>query len=342
MAQQVRRRPQKTVTYQANAKADPVELSRGMLYRELHLRLIGQPTLTAANNTAANTQRGDEWGVLKRLDVLANNVDTIFSIDGNALWWVNYFLFGARPKVTVTLGDATTVNPSFDSVLVLPFWMPQSIRPIDTMLDARRLSQLSVEATWGDHLSINSAATAFTTAPKLEVKSLEAFNLPDDVAFSTFRIWKIEKEITATNPRFEIDLPVGNMFRAFLLNFTDAGVDDNSVLNNFKWVSGTTVFADVDDQSLQQVQALRYNQQRSFTGQLYDDDRIGDDNDITGWYLYDHVTDGFNSEALDTLGFSEHKLELDVTVAGGTTKAIVYPLEIVPVRQVNAGVARAA
>lgn len=342
MAQQVRRRPQKTITFQANAKADPVELSRGMMYRELHLRLIGQPTVTGVNNSSANTQRGDEWGILKRLDIIANNVDTIFSIDGNALWWLNHMLYGARPKVTVTLGDGATADPTFDSILILPFWMPQSIRPIDTMLDARRLAELSVEATWGTFTDINSAATAFTTDPTIEVKSLEAFNLPDDVAFSTFRLWKIEKEITATNSRFEIDLPVGNMFRGFLMNFTDAGADDSAVLNNFKWVSGTTVFADVDHQSLQQVQRMRYNQQRSFTGQLYDDDRIGDNNDIDGWYLYDHVTDGFNSEALDTLGFSEHKLELDVTVGGGTTKAIIYPLEIVPVRKAAAGVNRAA
>lgn len=331
MAQQVRRRYQKTIKFSANNKSSE-DLSRGMVYRELHVRLRGQPTLTAVNNTQGNTGRGDEWGVVKKIEVVANNTETLWSIDGNALWWLNYFMFGARPRVTPTLGDAATANPTFDSVLILPFWMPQAIRPIDTALDARKLSDLKVEITWGTFTDVNSAATAWTTEPSLEVHSLESFNLATESQFSSWRVYAIEKEISATNSKFQVQLPVGPMYRGFLMNFTDAGSDDADVLNNFKFISGTTTYADVKEEVLRQVQSIRYNNQRSFTGQVYDDDRISTKNSVDGWYFYDHVTDGFLSESVDSLGFSELELELDVTVGGGATKAIIYPFQVLPVR----------
>lgn len=332
MAQQVRRRFLETVDYsQNNKKAE--RLSRGSVYRELHLRLTGQPTLTAPNNTQANTDRGDEWGVVKRIDIIANNTDVIKSISGNALWWMNHLMYGNSPRITPALGDGATANPSFDSVLILPFWMPNSVRPIDTALDARELSDLKIEVTWGSFTDVNSAATAWTTEPQLEVASLESFNVQGP--FSQWRVFEIEKEITATNPRFQIQLPVGPIYRGFMLNFTDAGVDDPAVLNNFKIVSGSTVFADVKDEYLKQVYDIRNGMQRGFddgAGGAYTEDRRSTEADREAWYMYDHVTDGFNSEGIDTLGFSEFELELDVTLGGGTTKVFVYPWQIIPVR----------
>jgi len=68
-------------------------------------------------------------------------------------------------------------------------------------------------------------------------------------------------------------------------------------------------------------------------GGVYDPLKRGSTyNSIAGWYYYDHVTDGYLSEAIDTLGFSEFTLELDVTVGAGTTKAFVLPLQIIPIR----------
>jgi hypothetical protein len=46
----------------------------------------------------------------------------------------------------------------------------------------------------------------------------------------------------------------------------------------------------------------------------------------------DLVTDGYLSDAIDTLGFSEFYLELDVAVGAGTTKIDILPIQITPVR----------
>lgn len=323
MAQQIRTRPQaRSISYSANNKVSE-SLSRGMLYREIYLRLSGQLTVSAANNTAANTLQGDEWAAVQRIELIANGTDVIRSFDANALWWMNYFYYNRSPKTTPTLGDGSTLNPSFDSLLILPLWMPKAVRPLDTALDSGQLSSLEVRITWGSHTSINASATGFTTNPTIEMGSLESFNFTGP--FSQLRVFKIEKEITASNERFQVDLPVGKMYRGFLMNYTDAGADDADVLNNFKLISGTTVFADQSKEILRQTFPLR-------SGVGPDASRRGNANNVNGWFVYDHVTDGFLSEAIDTLGFSEFKMELDVTIGSGTTKAIIYPFEIIPVR----------
>lgn len=338
MAQQVRTRKQVTVQFTANGKQTE-SLSRGFVYRELYLRLQGQLTLTALNNTLANTQRGDEWQVVKRIEIIANGVDVLRSISGNSLWWMDLLWYGVQPKITFAIGDGATANASFDSTIILPFWIPQSLRPIDTALNSAELSSLEIAITWGNFTDINSAATAFTTNPTLEVYSLESFGVQGP--FSQFRQWELQRDIPATNPRFQIDMPVGNMFRGFLANFTVGtgnpalNADSSAVLNNFKLLSGTTIFADLQRQALQESAYLRKSVARVFTGAAggsYTADRRSAANDRTGWYLYDHVTDGFMSEAIDTLGFSEFKVELDVTKQANTNTLFLYPFEIIPVR----------
>jgi len=340
-AQQVRKRKQVTVQYVTNGKWTE-SLSRGFIYREMYLRLQGAPTLTGGNNTLANTRKGDEWQVVKKIELIANGVDVLRSIDGNALWWLNLLWYGVAPHITFTIGDGATANPAFDSTLILPFWLPQSLHPIDTALNSGVLSSLEIAITWGTFTDINSAATAWTTNPTLEVYTCESFGA-QDANFSQFRQWVIQKDIPATNSRFQVDLPVGNIFRGFLLNFSNGTTgnpaldgDSNAVLNNFKIISGTTVFADMQETPLWDGEMTRRSVQRVWTGAAggsYTADRRGTTNDRTGWYLYDHVTDGFMSEAIDTLGFSELKLELDVTKPANTTTLFVYPFEIIPVRK---------
>lgn len=334
MGQQVRRRKQGNIEFVSNQKQS-ISLSRGMIFRELYLKLTGAPTLLAANNTQAKTLQGDEWAVVKRIDLVANNTDVIKSFTGNQLWWLNYFLYGVPPNVTPGIGDGVTANPAFSSYLILPLWMPRTLRPMDTALDARELSDLKLEITWGTYTDINGDATAWTTEPLVEVHSLESFGAKGP--FSQWRIFPIEKTISASSSSFQITLPVGMMYRGFMLNFTDAGADDSAILNNFKWKSGTTVFADIPGQLLNRVDRLRMSCSRFWddgaAAGVYDALRRGSTyNSVDGWYYYDHVTDGYNTESVDSLGFSELELELDVTVGAGATKVFVLPSQIIPVR----------
>lgn len=298
-----------------------------MQYRLLKLRLKCQPTVTGVNNTAANTKRGDEWAVVKKIEILANGTDVVKTIDGPALRWMNAVWAGVMPKVSATLGDGATANPSLDSTLFLPFMMPRSIRPIDSLLDSSVLSNLEVAVTWGTYTDINATATGWTTQPTLEVNSDESFG-QEGSKFSNWRVFSINQTITATEPQYQIDLPVGQVYRGFTLIFTDADVESGAILNNFKWKSGTNVFADVsagvlNDEWPEKIGLDRFRADNTF---------VSTSTKLAGVYHYDHVDDGYLSEAIDTIGFSEHHLELDVTVGGGTTKVQVIPWQIVPVR----------
>lgn len=325
MPQQVRRRQHETITYTANAK-ESATLSRGMILRHLMLRLQGQPTITAMNNSAANTLKAEEWGILDRIDLIANGSDVIKSFSGEQLWWLNYFLFGTVPPVTATLGDGSTANPSFDVSLLLPFWMPRSVRPFDTALDARQLSDLKLEITWGSHTSINSAATGFTTNPTLEVYALESFNPPNAAAFSTWRLFQIIQTITAANAAQTIKLPVGPLYRGFLINTIADAADVATVINNIKVKSGTTVFVDLPEDVLR----LEYRQMNGVPIDAVG--RRSSSSSVNGWYMLDLVTDGRLSEAIDTLGFAEFELELNVAAPGTARSIELLPFQIIPVR----------
>ena len=340
MGQQVRRRPQGNIAFQANSKVS-LPLSRGMIYRDIYLKYYG--TLDDATNVLATTLHGDEWGAVKRIDLIANNTDVLRSLSGNQLWWLNYFMYGNPPNVTPRIAD-TAADPPFMSFLTIPLWMFRSLRPMDTALDARELSDLKIEISWGDFDDINSAATAWIVEPVIEIHSLESFGATGP--FSQQRVYAIEKSIAATAAQFQLQLPVGPMYRGFLLNFTEgagAAIADATaavpILNNFKIISGTTVFADIPAQLLNVCDRHRQGCLRAFDAQVlvpaggvYDNLRRGQDfNNVEGWYFYDHVTDGYLSECIDTLGFSEFELELNVT-AGAASRVFVLPIQVIPVR----------
>ena len=117
-----------------------------------------------------------------------------------------------------------------------------------------------------------------------------------------------------------------------MINTTDAGVDQGDIINEIRLQSGSVVFYTMDATMLQKISVQRLGLQRGFNGLTYDDMRLSNDNDFDGWYNVDLVTDGFLSEAIDTLGFSEFTMELDVTLGAGATNLNVYPSTLIPVR----------
>lgn len=346
MAQQVRRRKQKNILYEENSKTS-VQLGRGMVYREIYLKLYGAITALLGENNEADVMPGGEWGVVKRIELIANNTDVLRSISGDQLWHLNYFMYGVPPHVDTDIGNGVA-DPAFVSCLILPLWMPRSLRPMDTALDARELSDLKLEVTWGDVGDIllqTATPVSFSANPVIEVHSLESFNVKGP--FSQWRIYNIQKEITATNAQYQVILPVGPMYRGFIINTTDynAGlacqIDTAGILNNLKIKSGTTVFADIPAALLRQIDSWQrasiINPYDSGLGVAdaggYDELQRATANNINAWYYYDHVTDGFLTESIDTLGFSEFELELDVTIGAVTpTQINIMPLQIIPVR----------
>lgn len=326
------------VTYSGSGTKFPVTLSRAGNLREIYLRLTGAPTLTLGNNTVANTGIGDEWSVVQRIDVIANNNDVLFSMSGNDLFWYNFFAYGTVPRITPTIGDAATANPSFDSVLIIPFWSPNSARPMDTVLRTTSLSDLRVEVTWGNFTDVNSAATAWTANPIIQITGYY-----DDSPFLPPFLKKLTKTVAvppAAQTDYRIDLPViAGGYRRLIFNSVAAGSDSSTIITNLQLVSGSTIFSDFDNQTIQQALNMRAElwtdidstsavPQVAYQRQF----RRNTKSNFRAWYFHECCPDGYLSEAINTSGLPEFFARLNVSA---TATINILSEQLFPLAQSN-------
>lgn len=330
-AQQVRVAEQNAVQFTANGRRFE-ELRRGVIYRELALRLNGTLTVAAANNTAANTLAGDEWAVVDRINIKANNNDVLKTVRGRHLRWLQYYLYGTFPLKTIgQIGDGATLNPAFDSTLILPFWQPRSRHPFDTVLDASVLANLRIEIDWLDHLAINALATGFADPPTLTPVSMESFGVRGP--FSAWRLFDITETPSGANAQFQVRLPLGPRYRGFFIEQST-----NTLINRVRLKSGHVTYFDLPwaylNTSLFDQRRATHVQQALTANARWRASTAANDAHIRYAFI-DLVHDGLLTESIDTLGFSEFILEFDVSGAGTLN---VYPMQIFPLRR--AAVAR--
>lgn len=301
------------------------QLNKSLAYREIYINLACQPTLTAGNNTLANTAKGDEWGVIKRIRIVANSSDVLLDLSGDQLWFVNRQAYGVRPIVSSNLGNATTANPSINSTLIIPLWATRAGKPMDSVFDSGGLTDFRCEITWGTFTDINSAATAWTNAPIVTVSSHENELTPAFYPSLVRRTIAQQQIVSGSSTNFRFPLDVGPLYRGFLINVTtnaSPAVDTPEIISNVRLVSGSTIFVDLDDDTLQQVGMIRQgnqmNQMQSNAAPAvgYNPNvRINLSANELAWYDLDLVTDGYLSECINTTRFNEFYLEFAVASA---------------------------
>lgn len=289
--------------------------------REIHLRIKGAPTLTAGNNTVANTLLGDEWGLIKKVEVFTNGSNPILSLTGQQLKNLNRYYYDGFPLITTTLGDGATANPVFNSSLIIPLWSLRSVRPFDTVLNSGEFQSVRVDITFGTFTDINSAATAWTTAPVAYLSTHES----DPVELPSFlrRHLSFNKVYAGAVTGDRIALPLGPMYQGLAIQVTNAaGTSElTAAFDNLRVVSGPTVFYDGDEADLRQVAALRWGlpwgQLQTTAGIGYArSGQISSAANLAAWYFLDFVTDGFTvNESLDTDKMGDTYLELNVNQA---------------------------
>jgi hypothetical protein len=308
------------VPFVANNKSSKELTAKGMVWRELYLRLTGQLTLTAANNTPANTLAGDEWASLTDITLRINGRDVLKRIDGPSLRWLQYYLYGVFPlKSLGQIGNNTIANPSFDSTLILPFWMPKSQNPQDFSLDTSKLSRIDLELTWGNFTSINSAATAFTVAPSVDVGVYEVANVGG--SFARWNIFPISTVIAGASTNNQIKIPTGFMYRSFLIH------DPSAIVTNIKIQSHPTEWINMPITFIRDV--IGNARRNSVIPTAFSNTNwlAGAPADaIANFYYLDSVGHGADVESIDAFGLSEFNMLVDVSGAGTVT---VFPSQLV-------------
>lgn len=332
-----RSKQEPTLNYSANG-FETQELSRGGLLHVLMCKLTMQPTITGGNNTRANTGRGDALAVIKKLRVRVNSQENVLELDGPGIVADAQYLLGQKPRDLVgTLGDGATANPSVITVFPLVFTIPRRKFkvPIDTALDCRAdvMSKLEIEIDWLDHTAVNSAATGFTTAPRITVESQKSFDVDPNLRPGYLRRYLLQQTLTATNSREPVRLPTTYAYYGLHINTTDAGVDSSAIINRLKLISGSNTFEDHDPAILQDGYGRLWQGQRqsAFSGAAfgYLAPMISTKWVERGWLPLEIPFDGNIREMQPAQGLAELILELDATVGGGTTKINVYPYQYV-------------
>jgi hypothetical protein len=337
--QLVRTRPLNAVPYLAN-NPQTVDLDIGGVVREIGLTLAGQLTATLGNNVVANMLEGDEWGLIAKVQIIANGGDYIRDIAGPDIWQLQRFLYRNSPRVSVQLANGVA-NPAFNTTLILPFMMPDAAKPFDYAWNTAGLRDLKCTITWRDHTKINSAATGFTVAPTLNLSVYESFMPAGQPAPGLVtRIQSVVAAPAAAQNNYVIKLPAGGQkIRALAIKQQDTGGNASVIISRFRIVAGgTTIF----DQTPQQIAdwhqgrgklAVGFERALNYSGGVTGDgtetggypNRMRQNSKEAAWqflpftYLYE-------SEALDTGAYNDVHIDCDVTAAGTIT---VYPITYV-------------
>lgn len=308
-----------TINCTAENQVLSLDLPRKDFYRQLILRCflrinistLGSPVLLA--NTPSM--------FIRRIEVVADGKDTIKSITGRALLMKNFFNFGVYPRRTVP--TLATGNNDFYLTLVLPFALPRAIREIDTILDSGRLSTFELRITFGqvtgaaltnDLFSTNPTTYTFTSA-SVDVMVQEAVKFDNKpITPSIYKEMSISRQLTSTQSEFQILLPVGNVYRGFLIEAIADAVVRNDIINEVQIRSGTTVFTKAP-----------WNNLREFNAVLNGMESVVFD----GFAYIDFCPEGRLVDGLNTSNLSQLEAVFNATLVGTTDYINIYPEEII-------------
>jgi hypothetical protein len=290
-----------------------LDLPRKDLYRQLLLRLYANVNITTLGAPVLYAHSPSKY--LKRIELIADGKDTIKSINMKAMVLKNFFHFSRYPARTVPA--LATGDNKFYQTIVLPCALPRAVREIDTLIDSGRLSTFNLQLSFGAKADIFATAPTAYTLANLECKVhlLESLNVENKpLTFGVYKETYIEKEVTQTQNEFQVLLPVGNVYRGFLIEAEVAGDPNDLVINSVQLRSGTTVFFKSEWLDLRDFCATNMNMEtQSFTGYAY----------------IDFCPEGRIVDALNASQLSMLEAIFDVTKQSGINFIRIYPDEVI-------------
>ena len=299
---------------------ETILLPRNYNIRNIVLRLTG--TINVATGTTAMTQlRQGAANILSNLRVRRDGKDTLFAMDGKALWELNRVMYGKAPSTTLVAVSATATNQTLAVNLIIPFENVGGVKEFDTLLSTRNLSSLDllVDTQAAQNIVYGGNGTiTVNTAFTLEVNVNEEILPSQNFIFGDIRHYLAQKvSITGASSNFQIKpLPVGNSYKGLMLVFEDTGVPSDSLCTNVKVKSGTEIFVDRPYQALQNEVGDKKNMGTIGTGIIY----------------IDLMPDGSLNQTLDLTqdsGRQTCELELVTAAPSGTAYCSVYVLEYI-------------
>lgn len=313
---------QQTINYAANSPQQGNIPAGGMLC-EFEGLLTLQPTITGANNIAANTLRGDEFGVIQSIQIKGESALPIFDIPGSTLKWQALLMDndGVPLEIPTGLADGATANPAISTAFRLPFWATRAGKPYDSAYDnTAEPNGLTVTVNWLDATKINNTCAAglagFTTPPSLAFFTTET--AANQHPFLRKRRYWGQYTFNANGPqRFQLE--PGPAYRQFLINTrNNAGSDQASMFDIARLYVGGQQRQVTHEQILGQVTRQRVGINAANT--VVTKNTI---ESLKANYLWNLTTDGYLTNAANTLNQQGNYIEFNI-LTNPCTVTVVY------------------
>lgn len=307
-----------SANYTSAGGTSTIELPRQYNYRKLMCRISGSNIVSGGSGAGA-VHTYAAFRAISRIELIANGRDTLWSVAPEAIAVMNILDYGAVPNFLNPTNDAAATY-SFNAFFIIDLALVRAVKPIDTLFPSAGLSTLDLKITWGAGADMFTGAVDFTSAAIQTTTELivESFEEVGAIAagVGVNRITTIDRTITAASTNMQIQIPVGNVYRGFLIHTKSDEVPVDTCLDGVRVEAGTEVFQNW----LGNDELLDYNKLSR-----------GLETRLVGYHLLDWMdSDGFLSEALDARRMSNLDLILNAALPSGTTrKILVYPQELI-------------
>jgi hypothetical protein len=293
---------------------DTIVLPRDYAYVDILVELAATLTYTAGT-TAGVVRDLAPAQLLRQIEIRANGRDVIKSLDFEGLCRLTQLRYGTSGNNTILVGTATTACYIYG---IIPFAMWRSVKPFDTLFNAKPLTTLEAILTYGaisDCFTTTYDATYALSLATVYLSGREAVGLQDNAILPVNKESAQEATFTATATDFPINLNYAKdlAYRSIVLRAKIDNVVSNAVINAVQLKSGGVIFFNMNSRRLRARNKYIYSQETM----------------PTGYYVIDFCEDGRLGDSLDTSGLSSLTLLIDGTQSGTTDKIKVYTTEII-------------
>ncbi len=299
-------------------------IPRNYAYRQLSLKL--RCNISVNQTTAGVVKDSCPTQLVRSIMIRANGRDVIKNYDMETLHRLTQIRWGTRPRI-VSLANTTTTNTvDLEVHAIIDFAMWRAVKPIDTLLDSSGLATLELVADWGignDMFGGAFGGTVTVHSATLYVSSNESVGVPAGTKFMTNKEYRIDDPITAASNNHQLNLPVGNLYRSFVLKTVSDDVLVNTILTGLITLkSGTEVFKQRDSLHLQMDNKIEFGLEVPVSTAILE-------NRLDGYHILEFVKDGRLTECLDSSRLSTLELISTVAHPGTVDMLSVYPVELI-------------
>jgi len=299
------KRKEGTIPFSASTQ-ERLELSRTAHVQNLIVKL----SINHTNGTTPVFNDAKLWALINSIEVVANGNENIKQMPASKLYLDNIIATGMNGLNTVDTTASSTVDSY--AYAIIPFSVPNSVRPHDTIINTRLFSTFDLLVNWGSASTLGSDITVNSASLEVSSSALVGYSRNVGETIKYFKETSLMKEVTSSTNEMTISLPVEKLYKGISIVATNDNLRTNEVINNVIIKSGETVFLNWDAETIRALNNFQYRPETTAG--------------LDGIMVVDFTERSFLSDMLNTVtaqgGFNTLEVVLDVTKSGSGTDRV--------------------